>query len=262
MPGLLAYLVALTVLLGGGYGGLHYLSEYSGSGLTQSQQTKLAARKKFEREAATRLASKDDAADEAAERPVAAATPPQPSSDLKASKAAPAIAAADPTPPPVPSVRQIAIDTPSNQAPARTVEAPAAAIEPRTSAPAANEVADEVAALSPAQPAAPLAAIVTTPARKPANAMAALPEPASKPVGPAEKPAVAAEDRPDNAVADRPVRKARKIQTREKPVLMTLQTIEYADGRLAQRLVPLQSPRRPAGITRVSRSEWFGGTLD
>lgn len=222
MPALLAYLVALAVLIGGGYGGLHYLSEHKGSELTQVQQAKLAARKKFEREAATRLADRDSDADEQAVSPLLAATATPSASPGEAPAAAvePAVV--------VPAIRQIAIDAPVVTAPEgnRSVAA-----------------AEAAAPLPAPRPAAAPADIATAPVgstAKPADAMAAVAEP----VAPA---------------AAKPARKPRRTAAREQPVLMTLQTIQYADGRIAQRLVPLQTRRRP---TQLSRSDWFGGEYD
>jgi hypothetical protein len=273
MPALLAYLVALTILIGGGYGGLHYLSEHNGPELTKSQQAKLAARRKFEREAATRIADQEDEIEEARPSRVAAAAAP----DIKPEVAPTPVTEPAVAPKPVAPVRQIVIDTPpepsASQVPA--VVAETAKVEPATPAPAAAPVAAPSVAVATAEPAAPTAEIPPLPMPRPAAApavAAAVPAatpPARKPIDSlaavtaADAPAVTtAAEKPAAAPTPAPKRQARTTPAREKPVLMTLQTIEYADGRIAQRLVPLQQPRRAAGATRMSRAEWFGGEFD
>lgn len=244
MPALLAYLVALTVLLGTGYGGLHYLSQPDSSALTQSQQAKLAARKKFEREAAIRQ-SKEDAPEGAATMQSATAPPLPPVRDVAAL--------------PAPKVKEIA---PTASAPvAAAAPAPAIAAPAASLAPVENNAAEATAV--EAKP-----AVVA--AKNPADAMAAIPEPAAAPptaTSPPTPAATAENSEPANPEiappaakrkATKPARKIAKLRPRNKPVMMTLQTVEYPDGRIGQRLVPWNAPQRRTMMTTRMSGGWFG----
>ncbi|MDB5501491.1 MAG: hypothetical protein JWR89_1393 [Tardiphaga sp.] len=250
MPALLAYLIALTVLICGSYSGLSLISARDPSSLTQDQKAKLANRKKFEREAATRLGT-NDAVEETIANVVAGPKPenelPKPTAALSGS-----LSSAAPSPP----GREIGVLAPPKPSAivsgdTKTTGIPATAT-PDTAArlPTASAAVADVAETTTAAPPAPGESSPT--AKSTASSLQVVDR----------YPSASADNSVQLAAAEKPSRKTRKASQRRKLVLMTLQTIQFADGRLGQRLVPLQSRRQSRTITRLSGSEWLDDTFN
>lgn len=210
MPALLAYLVALCVLLGGGYGGLYVLTHPSDAPtLAQAQPGKTSrAKSPTKKTAAEQIAASRAAAGDS-----------EPPIDL--AESTPATPAAS--------------DPPPSAAPSTDLKSETPALSP---APSDQFSAREIAT-APSQAAEP----GTPPASPPADAMVAMPRADAT-------PAVAKTEEPKSV--ERTSRKTRLAHRHTKPVMMTLRTIEYADGRVEQRLIPLSS----SAHRHVSRVDW------
>lgn len=205
MPALFAYMIAVGLLLGGGYGALNWLAA--------PEPVKVASRVK----------AKPPQRFEAAPETTSAATSPNPTdkNDNAALESDKTVTASNdqllPVAPPVAA----------NSSPPAEASSPATQQQIRSAHAEAT-----VEQQPPAQPAAPLPSAAVTPLRAAAPKLAA-----SAPSAAPTRTAKRAQGRQASRQPDRPVAKRRLA-------LMTLRTIQYPDGRRVSQLLPYRSGGR------------------